>query len=124
MNQLFKVVPPIEFVNEVLNLFGIVNFNENYKFTRDDIKNKDVVTKLLSIGLEKYYINCKYKKCFTNLDEKKTITILRQLVRIYDYKINSIEKFSNGKKYLIYHLSKNIILNNQDMESKVILQFD
>ena len=38
MNQLFRVKPSLELVDDILCLFGVTNFNENYKFTRDDIK--------------------------------------------------------------------------------------
>ena len=123
MNQLFREKPPLELIDEILTLFGITNFNENYKFTREDIKKKDIIPKLLNMNLEKYYINCKFKKYFINLDEKKIITILRQLVRIYDYKINSIEKFSNNKKYLVYHLIKNNP-TEEEPQKKVVLEFD
>lgn len=121
MNQLFKVKPPIQLVDEILNLIGIVNFNENYKFTREDIKNKGIIEKLFDFQLEKFYINCKYKKYFDDINEKKIVTILRQLVRVYGYKIESVEKFSNGKKYLVYHLSKP---SDPIQEKKVILEFD
>ena len=124
MNQLFRKKPPLELINKILGFVGIINFNENYKFTREDLKNKDVVQKVLDEGMEEYYIKCKYDKYFIDLNEKKLITIFRQLLRIYGYKIVSIEKFSNGNKYLVYHLMKNhndqIILPGE----KIILSFD
>jgi len=123
MNQLFRENPPLELIDEMLNLVGIYNFNENYRFTREDIKNKDVISKLLDLNLEKYYINCKFKKYFYKIDEKKVITIMRQLVRLYDYKINSVEKFSNNKKYLVYHLTKNTEFD-EPVNNKVLLEFD
>ena len=121
MNQLFKVQPPLEMVEEILGYLGISNFNENYKFSREDIQKKELISKILELSLKDYYINCKYQKYFNNLDEKKCVTILRQLVRIYNYKIVSTEKFSNGRKFLLYHLEKNEF---EEHKKKNILVFD
>ena len=121
MNQLFKAQPPIELVEEVLKYLGIINFNENYKFSREDIQKKELVTKILDLPLDDYYINCKYQKYFTYLNEKKCVTIIRQLVRIYGYKVISTEKFSNGSKFLLYHLEKN---QTPDQPKKNVLVFD
>lgn len=121
MNQLFKTQPPKELVEKILEHLGIVGFNENYKFSREDIQKKEFIDKLMEIPFEDYYINCKYQKYFENLDEKKCITILRQLLRLYGYKIKSTEKFSNGHKFLLYQLEKN---NIPETPKKNILVFD
>lgn len=121
MNQLFRAKPPIGMIEKLLEQLGIQNFNENYKFSRDDIQKKELIPKLLEMPLQDYYINCKYVKYFTKLDEKKCVTILRQLLRLYDYKIKSSEKFSNGKKFLLYNLSKNV---TPEVPKKNILVFD
>jgi hypothetical protein len=121
MNQLFKIIPPKELVDGLLEQLGIVNFNENYKFSREDIENKNFINKLLEVPFEDYYINCKYQKYFEKVDEKKCITILRQLLRLYGYKIKSSEKFSNGHKFLLYQLEKIIV---PEVVNKNILVFD
>lgn len=41
-----------------------------------------------------------------NLNEKKIITLFRQLLRPYDYIINAVEKYNNGEKFLLYNISK------------------
>jgi hypothetical protein len=41
-----------------------------------------------------------------NLNEKKLITLLRQILRLYDFTINSIEKYNNGEKFLLYIIEK------------------
>ena len=43
---------------------------------------------------------------FKNINSKNIITILRQILKVYNYKINAVEKYSNGKKYLLYNLKK------------------
>ena len=58
--------------------------------------------------LEKYYLKCKAKKYLVDLNHKKLITILRQLVRQHKYRIVGFEKYTNGEKYLLYKLEKDI----------------
>ena len=36
--------------------------------------------------------------------EKNVITVLRQCIRIYGYRIVSREKYMKGEKYILYHL--------------------
>ena len=122
VQQLFKISPPIELVEEILSFFGIINFNESYKFTREDIVNKYVIQKMLKMPFEKFYINCKYQKYFTDMDEKKCITVLRQLLKVHCYRVLSIEKFSTGKKYLTYHIAK--IVDPASNHPDEVLAFD
>jgi len=104
--QLFKAIPPVELVNEVLGFFGIQNFNENYNFTIDDINNKHVIQKLLKLPFEDFYIHGKYELYFSKMDYRSCITILRQLLKIYGYKVITIEKYTPTRKYLSYHIEK------------------
>ena len=41
-----------------------------------------------------------------NLNEKKVITLFRQLLRVHDYDLRAKEKYENGKKYLLYNITK------------------
>ena len=41
-----------------------------------------------------------------NLNEKKLITLLRQILRVHNFNINSIEKYNNGEKFLLYIIEK------------------
>ena len=108
-NQLFKIIPPIEYVEKIVKLFGPSSIDNNYQFSLQNLKNKNILEKILEEKeeLKKYYINCKYKKYIENLTYKRLITILRQLLRYHNYIIKSTEKYSNGTKYLLYHIEKN-----------------
>ena len=108
--QLFKQIPPKEFVEDVIKLYGPNGFDENYYFTLDDIIKNDIVLKLTKIedSLKKYYLCCKLKN-ITNLTPKKTLTLLRQLLRPHNFKLQSCEKYKNGKKYILYNLKINTI---------------
>lgn len=130
-NQLFRVLPTKEFVQNYLKLFSPNGFdNEYFQFTRDDIKNKKIIktmkTDYFNKNFIEFYLPCKYKKYLQNVDEKKCITILRQLLKVYNYNIVSSEKYSRGNKFLIYKL-KNLNTKKTEKEEKkydLVLNFD
>jgi hypothetical protein len=130
-NQLFKKLPSKEFVHNYLTLFLPKGFeNEYFQFTREDIKNKKIIKAMKSEYFNKnfieYYLPCKYKKYLQNVDEKKCITVLRQLLKVYNYNIVSSEKYSRGNKFLVYNL-KNLDKKPSEKENKkydLVLNFD
>lgn len=126
-NQLFsKEIPPIELVNKILNTIINKDLNENiyFEFSRKNLVNKKVLDKfnLFIPELKKYYLKCKHNKYLENLDEKKMITIFRQILRPYDYIITAFEKYNNGEKYLLYIIKKKKILNFKKIDS--VINFD
>ena len=126
-NQLFsKEIPPIELVNKILNTIINKDLNENiyFEFSRKNLVNKKVLDKfnLFIPELKKYYLRCKHNKYLENLDEKKMITIFRQILRPYDYIITAFEKYNNGEKYLLYIIKKKKILNLKKIDS--VINFD
>lgn len=130
-SQLFRKTPTKEFVQNYLKLFIPNGFdNEYFQFTRDDITKKNVIKTMKNEYFTKnfieFYLPCKYKKYLQNVDEKKCITILRQLLKIHNYNIVSSEKYSRGNKFLIYNL-KNINKKKNEKEKKkydLVLNFD
>ena len=111
-NQLFtKNLPPfylvkniiMDLLNKDITEYGI------YNFSLMNLKNKNIIDKinLYVPELKKYYLKCKYKKYLEDLNEKKIITIFRQLLKIYDYSLFTQEKYDNGIKYLLYTIKKN-----------------
>ena len=111
-NQLFaKINPPFDLVKQILGLL-INNYpfdDLHYEFTKKIISEKKVLDKIGPYieELKKYYLKCKHSKYLENIDEKKYITILRQIMRPYNYSIKAYEKYNNGEKYLLYVIIKN-----------------
>lgn len=118
--QLFKVLPSKDFVDKIAQLYGIKDFDTNYIFSIKDLENYNTVEKLNNMRTEiaGYYLNCKFNKYMGDLTEKKSITVLRHFLRVINYKIESREKYSNNRKYLIYNL-KNMNIGPDDYELTV-----
>ena len=75
--------------------------------------------------LKKYYLPCKSKLYLLSLNEKKCITILRQLLKVHNYTLMSKEKYIKGKKSLFYQvIPLQIDMTIKERNSKVIIRFD
>ena len=118
IKSVFNNRPSFDFVEKYIKLFIPDGFNEHFYFSKNVIEDNNIIEKLQSLyftkNFKKYYINCKYIKHCTNLNTKKCFTILRQLLRVHDYRLNYKETFINYKKKIIYNIvnisdKKNII---------------
>ena len=110
-NQLFiKEIVPFNLVQKILNIIINKDLNDNiyFEFSIKNLINKKILEKIKDFipELKKYYLKCKHKKYLEDLNEKKIITILRQILRLYDFTINSMEKYDDGQKYLLYIIEK------------------
>jgi hypothetical protein len=54
--------------------------------------------------LEPYYLPCKAKRYFNNLDARRTITILRHVLPFHGYRLQSYERLHLGKKRTVYQI--------------------
>lgn len=104
-NQLFKKKPTLELVFQILNLlkFNSVDDFKTRTFSKNDMTPKvlEEMEKLKPV-FEEYYIKCKFDIYFTFLDEKKIITILRQCLKLLDYRLDSKKEYISGKRYIVY----------------------
>ena len=122
-NQLFKKMPPIDLFERLVKIYGLTDINDCRKFTKDHLIKNKTLEKIegLREELEEYYLPCKTTKYLLDLDEKKLITILRQIAKIFDYHLTSNEKYLNSKKVLQYSLEKNgIIFDDVNYNLKII----
>ena len=126
INQLFINKPPIEILFTVSLLFGIDinNLEQKYTFTKQelvDINFKENYEQIINL-LDDYYLNCKKKIYLHTISDKKCITILRQLLKLYNYSLKSYEKYSNSKKYIVYSIIHNKIDSTEAIDG--IINFD
>ena len=105
-HQLFRVIPDIEIVTSLLELFGLNSLQDTNFFTKQTIEENNTINTLNDMKdiLEKYYIPCKSKIYLINIDTKRTITILRQFIRVHGYTLISKERYIDGNKMSVYRL--------------------
>ncbi len=131
-NQNFKNNPDIKIINVLLETFGLNNLTDERSFTKEYMKDINTVTKINTLipTLSEYYLPCKCKIYLNDITEKKAITILRQFIRNFNYKVISFEKSVKGKKIMIYRLmleNKDLLYpknNNIKDNRKYIISFD
>ena len=106
-NQLFKKLPTEEILNKVLLCFDIIDLHKGkIAFCRQDIIRLNSVKKLNKITdeLKEYYLPCKARTYLNDLNEKNIVTILRQILKNFNYNIISKEKYLRGEKFILYNI--------------------
>lgn len=129
INQLFSQKPNEVIISKILGCFGLKNLEDNKIFTRKDLKEAQVLENLEKIkeDISVFYLPCKRKIYLENLNFKKSITVLRQFIKCYDYSCFSKEKYIQGEKYLTYQLmslDKKNILQMRKKDDSMIVSFD
>jgi hypothetical protein len=105
--QLFRVLPPRDFIEQFITIFGINNWDEYFFFTIADVDARRVADQIRDNWLERFrefYFPNKFVKFFTDINTKKAIIILRQLLRTVQYKLRSQDKFKGRQKYILYNI--------------------
>ena len=132
INQLFISKPPIELLHILIKGFGLKSFNDKTEFCYLDMDRLNTLSVFhnLEIELSKYYLPCKKKIYFNdihNLTNKEAITILKQVLKIYDYDLSSREKFIKGIKYSVYKIitKQDKFFNlNKNKNKEIVIVFD
>jgi len=127
INQLFKNMPDRSFVIELINLYGIEDFDDDKYFTKKTLETLNTIENLNDIKdkLNEYYIECKSKTYLTDITLKRCIVILRQFLRCHGYTLFSKEKFVKGEKQTIYKivkLDKEVVVPKK--KEKIIVSFE
>lgn len=104
-NQLFRILPDTEIIQEILEAFGLTSLNDTNYFTKETIQENETIDKLIEIKdkLREYYLPCK-QTYIDNINDKRCIVILRQFIRVHGYALISKERYINGKKMNVYRL--------------------
>jgi len=128
-NQLFRVLPDIEIINSLLEIFGLDTLKDTKFFTKGSLKENEIVSRLTGMRseLEKYYLPCKAKNYTTNITEKRSITILRQFIKVHGYTLISKEKYIDGNKTSVYRLiedNKEYTPKKNNKMKKIVISFE
>jgi hypothetical protein len=130
-NQLFKTTPTEELCLEVLEAFGLKSMDDTTNFSKKDLEIIGTVDKLYSLKqkLEIYYIPCKARLYLNDITSKNCITILRQILKVFERTVTSREKYIRGQKFVIYQIIPKeykkyqpISINN--VETAYLISFD
>ena len=127
--QLFKKIPPKDLVLRLLNCFGFKSFQDKRCICKKYFKKMGTIEKIniLLSEIKPYYLPCKSKVFLTAIDEKKCITILRQLLKIHNYNVTTKEKCIKGEKFNYYQIieySNKKINTKKPDERPIVLSFD
>ena len=127
INQLFKNMPDRSFVITLINLYGIVDFDDNKYFTKNTLETLNTVENLnnMSDKLKEYYIDCKSNTYLKDITLKRSIVILRHFLKCHNFNIHSKEKFIKGTKQTTYRIipqMDGIVIPNKP--KPVVVSFD
>jgi hypothetical protein len=105
--QLFVKKIPYDLLVRILNVFELEGLEDNKEFTKEELLKNNVVKRMyLEIipDLILYYIDCKAQRYLNNLTIKKCLTILKQVLRLFNYSVAKKEIIINKKKYVKFSL--------------------
>ena len=129
-NQLFSCVPELNVVEKLLTFFGLekglTDTNSFNKLNMKDMKTADKIDGYKS-ELARYYIPCKARIYLDIIDDKKSITILRQFIKTHGYTIVSTDKSIKGKKIKMYRLIEVDTTNHKKKspsKGEILVSFD
>tara|TARA_B110000495_G_C22600886_1_gene359378 strand:+ start:232 stop:618 length:387 start_codon:yes stop_codon:yes gene_type:complete len=126
VNQLFKTKPTIDIIIKICSFFGIDlnNIDKKNSFTKKELEDINLQDNFneIKLLLTHFYLPCKTKIYLENITIKKCITILRQILKLYNYTVISCEHYNNSKKYIVYTIKYNISVNNTLIDG--IINFD
>jgi hypothetical protein len=127
-HQLFRKIPDKDFLRSFILCYGITNLEDTREFTKFDLVVIDTIIKIHNLvpKLIEYYIPCKHKIYLVDIDLNRCITILRQIIRLYEYELVKREHVQNKKKSIYYHIrpkhKKNISIESYN--AKCIINFE
>ena len=106
INQLFTKQVDKDLLLRLINCFGLVSIEDKRTFCKFDLQKMGTVEKLVSVveDLRSFYLPCKAKVYLDNMDERKAITVLKQVLRLHDLFLQSKEKNFNNRKVMFYTL--------------------
>lgn len=113
INQIFTMyIEDNELLSDLLQCFNLRSLDDTTIFCVNDLIVNNSISKFntnIYSKLKPYYLPCKAKIYLENISENKLITILRQVVRLFDYKVCTTKKSKNKVKTIFYYLNnKNI----------------
>ena len=130
VNQIFNRIIPEKLLLKILNGINISNLKDLNTFTYKKIEDNREFLKKIMQKVKPYYIPCKRRVYFPRVfTTKKFITILRQILKLYDYTLITKERYlsEKKKKYLQYSLKPINYKNDtiiRTVQANIVLSFN
>jgi hypothetical protein len=129
INQLFTKMMTEEVLHKLLTCYNLTGLHDSRMFSKRELEQLGTVNKVNELieELGQYYLKCKARLYLTNITTKKCLTILKQVVRLFNFSVESHEKNINNRKVIYYQLAENKTDNTHMIESKsdgIVLKFD
>jgi len=125
INQIFaKYIDDRVLLEDFLLCFKLKSLNDSSMFCINDLVNNKAVDKFnnsVRNRLITYYLPCKAKIYLQQVTEQKLVTILRQIIRLFDYKLSTVKKSKNKVKTIYYFL---VNKNDNDLNRTHIQTFN
>ena len=105
--QIFKSAPTDEIISMALQVTGFETLDSNKIIQREHINTVEVISqfKLIQPLISNFYLPCKAKIFIKEEpDAKNIITILRHLVKLHGYGIQTHEKVKFKTKVIYYQI--------------------
>ena len=106
INQLFTKHVETDLVLRLLKCFGLDGVKDKRTFCKFDLQKINTVEKAGPVieELRSYYLPCKAKVYLDDLDTRKALTVLKQVLRLHDMFLLSKERNFNNRKVMFYTL--------------------
>lgn len=107
INQLFSCKIDEDTLLKIVRCFGLNDLSDRRFFCKHDIARAQTVQKIQEIKCELYacYLPCKARIYLDEpMNEKRAVTILKQVLRLHEYLLVSKERNVNKKKTIFYQL--------------------
>ena len=117
--QLFRQNPDIDFATKLINCFNIRDINDTRQFCKFELQTYKTVDKIKELIPEMtiYYVPCKAITYLQEIDEKRSITILKHFISVFGFTLNRKEIIKKNKKIIYYNIAN---VNN----SKIKITFE
>ena len=107
INQLFSRMIPEYILQMLLESFNLKSLHDQTEFTAKDLEKINTVDrfKIIIPLLQVYYLPCKFKIYLVDLHVQKCLTVLRQVIRLYNVRLISTERYLKKRNIIVYSLN-------------------
>ena len=108
MRGRFPEKVPDDILYKILEAFNLKGLDDDTTFSKLDLEKNNTVKRMEPIReqLLQFYLPCKARIYLENMDESKCITVLRQILKLFQVKISSKQRYIKYKKTTIYSIIK------------------